>query len=331
MINEEDFISWLNNDDRQEPFITNEGDYKNYFLKIPISNQFVYVYRQSCHNGKGIERYTSFNYAGFYNKANEMIYDSNYRFADLSEKHIYKLGVGEIYDKFEDDVRRFIKQTVESNRDYYQSLELSAEGKEELQRYEEHCLAQAARKAYLQGISSEDITYDVRYYCNFSKRNDNALLEIIAGPQKFIQREAEKYLRENEEDIVLERRTAALTKAAVQALELEEDGPIQRIKRIRDAIEKSGAQSVKVTINKDGEEFTFKTSANELARDPFHYYGSYYIAAEDRKLFEQKFGRNSHYTPEEIVDISYRGKSIYSAEPYDPEQSESAGLGIKQG
>ena len=123
---------------------------------------------------------------------------------------------------------------------------------------------------------------------------------------------------------------AGMKKSALQAIEADEDGQLQRIKRIMDAIEKSGAQAVKVTINKNGEEFTFKTSALELKRDPVSYYSTYNIAAEDRKIFEKKFGRCANYKPEEIVGITYRGKSIYSAEPYAPEQSETTGMEIRQ-
>lgn len=38
------------------------------------------------------------------------------------------------------------------------------------------------------------------------------------------------------------------------------------------------------------------------------------------------FGRHENYYPEEITDISYCGKSVYSAEPYEAEQTENESI-----
>lgn len=76
MTSEEEFIAWLKDDGNQQPYVLDEGKNKKYVLKVPKAKQFLYLYQQDCYGEQGIERNGSFSYTGFYNKENEMIYDS---------------------------------------------------------------------------------------------------------------------------------------------------------------------------------------------------------------------------------------------------------------
>ena len=92
------------------------------------------------------------------------------------------------------------------------------------------------------------------------------------------------------------------------------------------AVKNTDAKSLVVTANKEGKELTFKIDAAALRRDPSSYYSDWDIPAKDRREFERTFGARNHLYPEDIVDISYCGKSIYSAEPYEePVETEDIG------
>lgn len=81
-----------------------------------------------------------------------------------------------------------------------------------------------------------------------------------------------------------------------------------------EAVAFTGAKTVTVTIRKDGQDFTFKTEACVLRRDCTNTYGTWYIAAADRREFEKRFGRGAEYAPQEIMRITYGRKTLYEAE-----------------
>ena len=51
-------------------------------------------------------------------------------------------------------------------------------------------------------------------------------------------------------------------------------------------------------------------------------YSTYPMPVKDREQFASLFGGHASYDPEDIVDIAYRGKSLYRAEAYEPQKME---------
>lgn len=97
-------------------------------------------------------------------------------------------------------------------------------------------------------------------------------------------------------------------------LENMDDSPAKRLKNIISAIDNTSAKNVYVTINRNGVEFSFRTQTDYLFNESC--YSSWYMQPSDKLKFRELFGKNDNYKAEEITDILYRGKSIYSAEPY---------------
>ena len=81
-----------------------------------------------------------------------------------------------------------------------------------------------------------------------------------------------------------------------------------------DAVKDSGAKTVNVTIIKGGEEYSFKYSADRLSRYLDGRYSAWEMPPKDRDGFYERFGRYSDFTPEDITEISYRGKTLYEAD-----------------
>ena len=71
-----------------------------------------------------------------------------------------------------------------------------------------------------------------------------------------------------------------------------------------------------VTIQRDGKDFTFKYPAFNLGCNAYMDYHSWDMPAKDRENFRNMFEEGSRFYPQEITAISYRGKTIYEAEPW---------------
>ena len=119
---------------------------------------------------------------------------------------------------------------------------------------------------------------------------------------------------------IIDLRKLKSLKEHLAEIECDKNGPLHRIRAIKKAVEDSGAQTVKVTIFKNGIEFSFKTATDTLRRT-HSTYSRWDIPAAERREYENLFKFDS-YRPEEIMEISYRGKAIYTAEPYEPVQDE---------
>ena len=146
----------------------------------------------------------------------------------------------------------------------------------------------------------------------------------MRNPSAFIDNEAKEYFSTRQERILLALNKNEALKSELQGIEELQDTSLHRLRDIMTAVKNTDAKSLVVTANKEGKELTFKIDAAALRRDPSSYYSDWDIPAKDRRAFENTFGARNHLYPEDIVEISYCGKSIYTAEPYEePVETES--------
>jgi hypothetical protein len=75
---------------------------------------------------------------------------------------------------------------------------------------------------------------------------------------------------------------------------------------------------VTVTVQKAGEELSFRTGTTPL-RGRYNSYSTSHIAAADRQEFERLFGRYASYTAEDITRITYGKRTLYEAPPVQAE------------
>lgn len=106
-----------------------------------------------------------------------------------------------------------------------------------------------------------------------------------------------------------------------QMLSQDSDAPVYRMRAITDALQKSGAKTVNVTVQKDGVELTFKTSAESL-KGLKSQYSTWYIAPSDRLQFRHLFGAGSDYSAEDIIRIAYGRSTLYEAPSAPAEDTE---------
>lgn len=320
MTSTEEFKKWLDSENgNMFSFKENNASYG--IMKVPKADGFYYLYTQ-CNYGKdSIVRNRRFEYSGIYNQEDGLIYDSHGYFRKLFPEMEHNESLGQMSDTVTDKVQRLIWQTIGNDRSKLSITELSDKGKESLDTAAKYSVDGKARELFLQGVNSSEA---VGYTCDFQFGgwSESDLLEYIRNPPGFIERQAREYIDTHQEDILWEFQRNDLVAASMKRMEANEDSPLYRLRNIMAVMNNLPAKTVSVTVCKEGTEFTFKTDACELRRDPFSYYSTLNMAAPDRRQFESLYGRHSNYTPEEITDISYRGSSVYSGEPYEPDQDE---------
>lgn len=145
-----------------------------------------------------------------------------------------------------------------------------------------------------------------------------AFMAYLQNPEDFIQKEAERYIHDSQEEFFVQFQKNDALLAEYQALERDTGSDIHRMRAITAAVNSCGGKTVAVTIQKAGKELTFKMDAKGLWG--YHSsYSSFHIAAPDRREFERLFGRNADYSPEDVIRITYGRNTIYEAAPVQAE------------
>lgn len=158
-----------------------------------------------------------------------------------------------------------------------------------------------------------------------------AFLAYIQDPEGFVQTEAEMYIKTNQEKFLLQLLENDALLLEYQALMQDAGNPIHRMKGITEAVKTSGAKTVTVTVQKDGQELAFKTAASSLTGHR-NCYNTSDIPASDRREFERLFGRYSDYKAEDITRITYGRNTIYKAPAVQSEEmGEEPGLTMEFG
>lgn len=152
---------------------------------------------------------------------------------------------------------------------------------------------------------------------------EDKLLAYLTAPEELISAEAKAYIESHQQEILSEFLKNDALLAAYNQLEADVDNPIHRMRSITQAVEGSGAKSVNVTIQKEGAVLTFKMSA--AAMTGYHPdYSTWDIPAQDRRKFQELFGKHADFTAEDVTQITYGRSVIYEA-ALEQEQTEAIG------
>lgn len=141
---------------------------------------------------------------------------------------------------------------------------------------------------------------------------EDAFLSWLRDPEGFIQTEAEQYIKNNQEQFLLEFLKSDALQKEYQDVMRDTGSLIHRKKAISDAVTASGAKTVTVTVQTGEGELAFKTSASSLTGLNAGY-SRHDIAAPDRREFARLFGEYGDYGPEDVVKITYGRNTIYEA------------------
>ncbi len=323
-VTEEQFKAWLDSD-RIEPIkIIARYETSAIFLKAPKGKDFFYLYKQRLHENEDIVRHKNFEYAGLYSVKQGLIYEREHDLKEWYPNLTSDETLSMMKEKAIAGVRAYVEEKLSNDSTNLDLEALPVEYEKRLKDRQEQWIGREATKRFVFGYGSQSVRYQCEYaFLNWS---EDELLEYISNPEDFIQRKAEQYLQDKQADILFQFKSNELLSEAIKKIEAKTDSRLHRRRDIIQAMMLTDAKKVFVTVEKDGQSFSFKYEAGTLRQADWGYYSTWDMAKQDREEFQKLFGQNADFCPEDIVDISYRGKSLYSAEPYVPEQD----IGIKQ-
>lgn len=310
---------WLQ-DDITKPAVIRNGDYADTIIRVPYDDDFDFLFHQNSYNGKPLTVNANMAYCGIYNKLDGQIYDIRYPIKGKLNEMDSTKSMLDIEQQFNDDVRAFIEGVVGNDVDHLRSPSFEdAKYDNRFDDFRRNYADSIVTRMYLGGDSADDIRFQCGYYLD---RSSSALmLRYLKYHDATVEEAATGYWQTHQDDMLLELRKNEILREKLRVLEANPNHPLHKQKAIMDAVKDSGAKTVNVTIIKGGEEYSFKYSADRLSRYMEGKYSAWDMPSKDRDGFYERFGRYSDFTPEDITEISYRGKTLYEADSLMPDES----------
>ena len=310
---------WLQ-DDITKPAVIRNGDYVDTVIRVPYDDDFDFLFHQNSYNGEPLTVNANMAYCGIYNKLDGQLYDVKFPLKGKLDDMDSTKSMLDIEQQFNDDVRAFIEGVVGNDVDHLRSPSFEdAKYDNRLDDFRRNYADSIVTRMYLGGDSADDIRFQCGYYLD---RSSSALmLRYLKYRDATVEEAATGYWQTHQDDMLLELRKNEILREKLRVLEANPNHPLHKQKAVMDAVKDSGAKTVNVTIIKGGEEYSFKYSADRLSRYMEEKYSAWDMPSKDRDGFYERFGRYSDFTPEDITEISYRGKTLYEADSLMPSES----------
>jgi hypothetical protein len=290
--------------------------------KMPSVN---YLYRISSTQDAGISWESSLLFCGVYDTEHRALYltkDSLDIFTSGNFPLVSEVGPS-MAETISGRIDRRVEDTIANDRNNLPVGEVTGwRAKQDIQYYRERGAREEAIERFFSGKIPDGL---FRSGYAMDTLPETAFLAWRQDPEGFIQTEAEMHIKTNREKFLLQFLKNDALMEEYQVLAQDTVSAIHRMKGITDALKGCGAKTVTVTVEKDGEELTFKTGTSYL----YGYRSSYStsgMAAPDRREFERLFGRYAQYTAEDVTKITYGKKTVYEApSSHEESMAESAG------
>lgn len=310
---------WLQ-DDITKPAVIRNGDYADTIIRVPYDDDFDFLFHQNSYNGEPLTANANMAYCGIYNKLEGQLYDVKFPLKGKLDDMDSAKSMLDIEQQFNDDVRAFIEGVVGDDVDHLRSPSFEdAKYDNRLDDFRRNYADSIVTRMYLGGDSADDIRFQCGYYLD---RSSSALmLRYLKYHDATVEEAATGYWQTHQDDMLLELRKNEILREKLRVLEANPNHPLHKQKAVMDAVKDSGAKTVNVTIIKGGEEYSFKYSTDRLSRYMEGKYSAWDMPSKDRDGFYERFGRYSDFTPEDITEISYRGKTLYEADSLMPDES----------
>jgi len=213
-------------------------------------------------------------------------------------------------------INQCVEETIANDRNNLSVQEVTSwQAARELKEYLEDGAHREAIDWFFRGSEP-----DGQFHSGYTLGNlpEATFMAWLQNPEGLIQTEADQHIKINQEKFLLQFLKNDALVAEYQAIVQDTDSPLYRVKAISEAIKTSGAKTVTVTVQKNGEELSFRTGTTPL-RGRYNSYSTSHIAAADRQEFERLFGRGANYCAEDITRITYGKKTLYETPPIQAE------------
>lgn len=310
----EDLSRWIENEGARYA-IVQENNERETFVKIPYDEDFDFIYHQRGYHENNLSRNQAFYYCGLYNKLDGMVYDLQ----DPLDGHLTEIDAGKdihmVGDEFKSAVCELIERIVDNNIENLRSLFFEDEKyQHRLDQFKEYYAENTVRQLFLDGKTSEDVKFNCEY--SVGRFEEAQMIRYLKYPTATVEEAATQYWQTHQDDMLLDMYMNEHIKDGLEKFEAKEDSIYHRQRNIIEAINKSGAKTVGITIQREDETFSFRYPAFNLGSNTFAEYNVWDIPQKDRENLKNMFEEGSRFYPQEITAITFRGKTIYEAEPF---------------
>ena len=254
---------------------------------------------------------TNFEYAGIYSIVTKKFYGLKHPFMYHFDSEYNQPCISLLETKIEKGVKKLIAEYITENHDeYFKGMKvIDYSNLDKL--FKIH-----ASDDFFKGEPKELIEH---IYINWGKYYDKRIVDVnfdevidyIEDPTKCLKEIADKIIKTDKESLF---RMFCYYKKYINTyneIEQDDDNYLHRTRAIKNAV--YGTKTVHVTIIKNGKKLRFRTESKPLRVGGYNCdsYNKWYIKASDRAEYENLFGC-SEYKSDEIVEITYRRKVLYS-------------------
>lgn len=309
---EAELKDWLNNPSSTKLFANGRND-STVLIKVPLNEEFDFIYHQHHFNGAELEINQQLEFAGIYCQKDGCIYNPGYRLrsccdsTSIIKEHSDKSEIKKVLSEL---VSSRVDEIIGNDRSNLSVKEIkSDEYSENIAHYEQIGAVNEARRIFLK----EKEIPEIKFHCSFEVDwlSDETYLKFIADRDLLVEEMANDVIRNHQEAMLAQFIRNDYLQNELDKIIEDPSNILHKIRGIIGAVKDSGAKMVTVTINKNGEDFTFKYEADHLIYDPGNHYSSWWIKASDRQEFENRFGRYADFHPEEITQITYGRNTIF--------------------
>ena len=294
----QEFQEWLENA-AVPVLVLQKGKHLGSVVKVPATPEIDYLFGCETFYGERISWSDRLEFCGLYDRQHQALHLLD----DPLPNFVSGLTEEECQDstafgkRIAQEVDRYVEAAISNERSRLSVRELTSE--RNINSYRYYKGTEAGREAASLVFSGEkpDVQFHSEYYTSLT---EDTLLSYLKSPEDYIKTTAEQYMRDNQEEFLAQFLKKDALLAEYQMLSQDSDAPVYRMRAITDALQKSGAKTVNVTVQKDGVELTFKTSAESL-KGLKSQYSTWYIAPSDRLQFRHLFGAGSDYSAAGLV------------------------------
>ena len=159
-------------------------------------------------------------------------------------------------------INQCVEETIANDRNNLSVQEVTSwQAARELKEYLEDGAHREAIDWFFRGSEP-----DGQFHSGYTLGNlpEATFMAWLQNPEGLVQTEADQHIKINQEKFLLQFLKNDALVAEYQAIVQNTDSPLHRVKAISEAIKTSGAKTVTVTVQKNGEELSFRTGTTPL-------------------------------------------------------------------
>lgn len=311
---EKEFFKFLKSNKNSQVFEYRKSS-KMMVIKVKINDVLDILYSLDVSDRNLFDFRKPFEYCGIYNKGNNLLFNPTYSLYNnvLGWKYDDKRIVdsNSLYESIKQDMNDRMKELID-----YDVKELFNYHKYKLL---DKVVDNDVIDYFMQSISSENLEEN---YIEYNERKPSDIINYLSNKEEFIETEAREYIFDHKDTVLRNMKILEEKRKILKKIEENKNHPYYKIREIVNVLNENDCDAVNLTICKNGIEQTFKYDISELICYQYSYLTNYGIKSlQERTQFQKNFGVWEDFHYEDIVKMTYRGKTIYEDSNYEMEHT----------